>query len=287
MLLPVEITMKPLYPPFLALATLLFTWPALAEEYKENDRHYIQFGAFLIGDTSTFFSAEKSGLGGLIDTNEVLDLDTSVTVGRIDGYWRYHRNHRLEYALYDIKREGSKVINQDLEWNGEKFAVGSRVDSLLRTTTAKVNYSWSFYRNEKVELGIGGGLHVTRIKAALSGTIYVDPNDPNNPATEEVGAEEVNLTAPLPVVGFRLSYNINNHLRITGGTDIFALRFSDIKGNYRDTKVGLDWRLSKHLGLGGSLINSDLYIETKDDHDTQLKLKNTVTGAEVFVSLYF
>jgi len=272
--------------PLVLLLTAFLATPALADDYKENDRLYTQFGAYLIGNTNTLMSAELSGLGVIIDTGDALDMDTRVNVGRISGYWRYHRHHRLEYAFYNIKREGSKTIQEDLEWNGEKFAVGSKVDSLLQTQTAKINYSWSFYRNEKVELGIGGGLHITKIKAALSGEVYVDPDNPDTSPTESVDGESVEVTAPLPVVGFRLGYNVNDKLRITGSTDVFGLKFGDIEGDFRDTRVGVDWRFSKHVGLGGSIISTDMYIETKDE-DTKLKLKNTVNGAEVFISLYF
>lgn len=265
------------------LLTALFTAPALADDYKENDRFYNQFGAFLIGNTNTLMAAEYKGVGAIIDTNEVLNMDQSLTVGRISGYWRYHRRHRLEYAFYNIKREGSKTLQDDLEWNGETFVVGSTVNSLLETTTAKVNYSWSFYRNEKVELGIGGGLHITRIKAALNGSIY--SGDPANPVSQ-AGREEIDVTAPLPVVGLRLGYAVNSKIKIRVSTDVFAVRIADIEGNLRDTRLGVDWRFSKHVGLGGSLISTDLYVEASEGDET-LKLSNQVNGAELFLSLYF
>lgn len=267
----------------LVLLSSLITTPALADDYKENDRIYVKFGAFLIGNTNTLMAAEYKGVGAIIDTGELLDMDTQLTVGRISGYWRYHRHHRLDYAFYNIKREGAKTIQEDLEWNGETFVAGTNVNSLLETQTAKINYSWSFYRNEKVELGIGGGLHITQIKAALDGTIY--SGDPASPVVQE-GREEIDVTAPLPVVGLRFGYNVNSKLRMRLATDVFALRVADIEGNLRDTRLSVDWRFSKHVGLGGSLISTDLYVEAKEG-DEKLKLSNQVNGAELFLSLYF
>jgi hypothetical protein len=267
----------------LVLLSTLFSTPALADDYKEKDRFYNQFGAYLIGNTNTLMAAEYKGVGAIIDTGELLDMDTQLNVGRISGYWRFHRHHRLDYAFYNIKREGAKTIQEDLEWNGETFVAGTNVNSLLEIQTAKINYSWSFYRNEKVELGIGGGLHITQIKAALDGTIY--SGDPASPVVQ-AGREEIDVTAPLPVAGLRASYAVNSKIRMRLAADVFALRVADIEGNLRDTRLGVDWRFSKHVGLGGSLISTDLYVEAKDG-DEKLKLSNQVNGAELFVSLYF
>jgi hypothetical protein len=275
--------MKPRIALPLVLLSTLFSTPALADDYKEKDRFYNQFGAYLIGNTNTLMAAEYKGVGAIIDTGELLDMDTQLNVGRISGYWRFHRHHRLDYAFYNIKREGAKTIQEDLEWNGETFVAGTNVNSLLETQTAKINYSWSFYRNEKVELGIGGGLHITQIKAALDGTIY--SGDPASPVVQ-AGREEIDVTAPLPVAGLRASYAVNSKIRMRLAADVFALRVADIEGNLRDTRLGVDWRFSKHVGLGGSLISTDLYVEAKDG-DEKLKLSNQVNGAELFVSLYF
>jgi hypothetical protein len=285
--------MKFTSPLILAFAAIFYIGPAAAAEEPAKtekplpqENIYVQIGAFVIGNTNTLMAAEQFGVGGLIDTNELLDMDSSVTVGRLDSYWRFTPNQRLEFSYYNINRTGNKVLNQDVEWDGETFAVGSTVDSKLQTTTYKLNYSWSFYRNEKVDLGIGAGLHITEIDAALSGTAYTNPIDPNNPATQYVGEQAIKVLAPLPVGGFRISYNITDRLRIRGATDIFVLKFDGNKGNFRDTTLGLDWRFSKHVGVGGSLINDDLYLESTDNNTT-LKIKNAVTGAEAFVSFYF
>jgi hypothetical protein len=261
--------------------------PAKKEKPLERENIYIQIGAFVIGNTNTLMGAENSGLGAYLDTNQLLDMESSVTVARLDGYWRFTPNQRLEFAYYNINRTGTKILDQNIEWNGEVFAIGSNVNSDLKTTTYKLNYSWSFYRNEKVDLGIGAGLHVTQIDASLDGTAYTNPSDPNDPATEYVGAQTVKVLAPLPVVGFRISYNITDRLRIRGSTDIFALKFDGNKGNFRDTSLGLDWRFSKHVGVGGSIISDNLYLEATADNDTTLKIKNDVLGAEAFISFYF
>ena len=281
-------------PLILTLAALFYFGPAhAAEEPAKKEKPlpqeniYIQIGAFVIGNTNTLMGAENSGLGAYLDTNELLDMESSVTVARLDGYWRFTPHQRLEFGYYNINRTGTKVLNQNIEWDGEVFAVGTNVNSDLKTTTYKLNYSWSFYRNEKVDLGIGAGLHITEIEASLDGTAYTNPSDPNNPATEYVGAQTVKVLAPLPVGGFRISYNITDRLRIRGSTDIFALRFEGNKGNFRDTSIGLDWRFSKHVGVGGSLVSDNLYLEATADNETTLKIKNDVLGAEAFVSFYF
>jgi hypothetical protein len=286
--------MKFASPLILALAAIFYIGPtAAAEEPAKKEKPlpqeniYVQIGAFVIGNTNTLMGAENSGVGAYLNTDDLLDMESSVTVARLDGYWRFTPNQRLEFSYYNINRKGSKVLNQDIDWNGEVFGVGTNVNSDLKTTTYKLNYSWSFYRNEKVDLGIGAGLHITEIEASLDGTAYTNPSDPNNSPTEYVGAQTVKVLAPLPVAGFRISYNITDRVRIRGATDIFVLKFEDNKGSFRDTSIGIDWRFSKHVGVGASIVNDDLYLEATADNETTLKIKNDVLGAEAFVSFYF
>ena len=57
-----------------------------------------------------------SGIGVSIEPEELLGLDTTQRVFRIDGSWRFseNRKHRLDLTWFTFRRSGSSVLDDDI-----------------------------------------------------------------------------------------------------------------------------------------------------------------------------
>ena len=107
-----------------------------------------------------------SGVGIDIDAEELLGLDATSTVFRVDGSWRFtdNRRHRLDLSWFAVRRSGSRTVGKDFELEhpetGESvemkaLGVGLAVAILLESTEPSV-------RNSAVQRGFSDKSRIVR-----------------------------------------------------------------------------------------------------------------------------
>ena len=259
----------------LVLFTLLLTSVLQAQEF--GDTFTIRAGGYLLSDNETTVSATTPYLvGAKINLEDDLGMDTKAKVFRLDGHYRFTDAHKVEFAYYSINTSGSKTISEDLNFDGVTYKAGASISSFLDVDIYKVNYSYSFYHNEKVELSIGAGLHIMDISTGLSGNATVDGS------AESFVAENVDVLAPLPVIGFDLDYAVTPRFHVRGSVDYFGISVDQYSGSLTDVLISADYQAFDNFGLGAGLNVTSLDAEVDDD--TKYELDQRVTGVLVYLS---
>jgi len=269
--------MKQLLAGSLLFFLMLFAQADELTNVIEGDRFHIALGGYLVTNSDTEISLKTPSLIGIaINTSDDLGMDNRTNVARIDSYYRFTPAHALEFTWYDIRRRGNKTLTRELEWNGEIFPLGAQVNSQLDTEIFKLSYNYSFYHNEKVELGIGGGLHIMQIRTGLAG----QTNDGSS------GDFSTSLTAPLPVVSTRLRYRITPKFSFNISLDFFRLAFDNYSGSFNDLDFRLLYQVTKHVGIGGGLNSNNLNL-TQNKNGYVLDINNDVAGATLFLTMNY
>lgn len=236
------------------LSLALVTPADAAPDTGFPDTFSLRVSGFLVRDQETEFRLDSTtrALGTTIDANRILGMAGDDDVVRLDGYLRLAERHRVDFGWYGVRFEGSRTVDQDIEVGDRVFAAGQTVNSLLRVNTYKLGYSYSFYRNEKVELGLGLGAQVQDVTIRLS--------QAGGPETETR-----RVTAPLPVFGFRLDYAITRRLTAHGTVQLFLIEYEKYSGRLTDVEVDLEYRLFRNLaiGVGYNAYQLDLGAEGK------------------------
>lgn len=262
---------------FFLITLLSLAFQINAEEL--SDKLKFRLGTFFIGSTETEVQLNSGSLvGAIINISDNLNVDTKKDVLRLDGYYRFSDKHRLDYGWYKLNSSGTKTLSKDIDYNGETFPAGGTVNSIFNTETFKVNYTWSFHHDDKIELSLGTGLHVTKYEIVLSGETLSAPG--------VVSREESDVTLPLPVIGFRLGYMINPNLEFTTSYDLFSLSYDQYEGNFQDVNFLLEYRFSKHVGISGGFNFNHLDL-TYREGQTTLKVNDSVRGAVLFMTLTY
>jgi hypothetical protein len=270
----------------LGLAALLaiFFSAAVGAEEPLPDKFRLVIGGFSTNrvDSTLSLTGSEAGLGASISPRDTLGLKTESTVLRIEGYYRFNDEHALTYGWYSISSDGKKELEEEFEWVDEDgntitIPLGAKVDSRLKTEIFKLGYLWSFYRSDKMEVAIGGGLHTTRLTVGLDASV-------TNPPDSSV--EEVDSTLPLPVFSFALNYRVTPKFGWYLKTEAFALAFDNYTGAYRDNQLGMEYRAWRHVGLGASLNVNSLDLE-EDDSESKLKYANSRSGLLLYLATYF
>lgn len=280
----------------IATSILFCTSPLMAAEESsspshshELDKYYIRVGGFYPLSTKTQIRADTNFvLSATIDTESTLGQTPQTVSPRIEGYWRYHPKHSIGFAVYQVNQNGSKTLEQDIRWDDELlFKAGTYTESFLDLSILKIDYTYSFYRSDKVELGLSGGLHATNIKAGIKGRAEIYDSDGNlTPGSGDFVNETASVLAPLPVVGFKLNYNFTPKTRLMYKADIFALRVDSYRGSLQDMSLLLEYQPWKHVGFGGGFNVITLEAEAKYDDGT-LSLYNRVFGGQLYLTLHY
>ena len=218
------------------------------------------------------------GLGVAFSPVDTLGWKGEQTVLRLDGRYRFTNKHALSMSWYHISNDGERTIQKDIEWLGRDgdvitIPLGANVNSSLDYDILKLAYQWSFYHNDKVELSVGGGFHLTDIKVNLAASTTISGES----------ASKAQSLVPLPVISFRLGYDVTPKLNWFLQTELFALSFDDWDGTYSDLQLGMEYRVIKNLGLGVGLGNNSLKLLEETDR-SRFDFSNRVSGFHFFIS---
>ncbi len=186
------------------------------------------------------------GVGTNVDLTNTLGVDSSTDAFRLDGLYRFNDRHAIGLSWYRVGLSGEKSLNQQIDINDQRIAAGASTTTSLNFNIYRLLYNYSFYRNEKVELGVSPGLYMmqTKFNFAAQGSIN------GNPGASAVVNEQ--LTLPLPSIGFIANYNITPKLQFQSRYDFFYLTVGDYNGNMFEFYAGLEYRLLKHFAMGAA-----------------------------------
>jgi hypothetical protein len=229
---------------YVIVFTLAFLSPSVvaAEDGggKPWERFSLNLGGFVATLNSDFrIGSQSLGVGLDVNPEDVLGLDSSLFVFRADAIWRFtdNRRHRFDLSYYDLRRSATKTIEADIQIKDRVFSAGATIDTLFDLQIIRAAYSYSLIQDDRFDLGISAGLFIMPIKIRLSSS--------NSGAAEEQG-----MTAPLPVVGLRFDFAITPKLFLKESIDVFYFQYQSFSGGLFDAKVGLEYNIWKHVGVG-------------------------------------
>jgi len=249
---------------------------AEAEEEKLPDTFSLRLGGYNIQNANTIarLDANSAPVGAYINFQDTLGGESTATVLRLDGLYRFNERHGLGFAWYDVKFAGSRVLNQDIEWGGQTYPVNSQVDSELEFNVYKLNYQYSLFHNQEAELGVSLGLHVMRISTGLN-------------ASGINQSQSQSVTAPLPVWGLFANYKFTPRFSAFYNYQVFNISYENtVSGGLQDLLIGVEYRLFRNFALGAAYNRFGMHMKLKRE-DTTLYLDTNWDGGMLYGAVYF
>jgi hypothetical protein len=281
--------MKRLIPVVILVAFLAVACPPVFAEEKtakppaENlpwSKYGIMAGAFASSTNSEIrFSANGIGLG--IDVEEALGLDTSSTVFRLGGFWRFsdNRRHRADLSYFGLRRDGDTNLTQDITIDGIVLPTGTYVNTSLDMDVYKAAYSYSFLQDDRVDIAASVGLYIMPISFELNATGLL---------TTKVSET---FTAPLPVLGLRADFALTPKWFLRSHFDVFYLEYQKFKGAIYSSSVGVEYKAFKNVGFGLAADSFNLVVEAEGEDfpglDLTGKIEYRYLGGLLYAKYYF
>lgn len=256
-----------------------------AEDQEEKKANPYRGGALRLGafwvfqiDTVIAVKSQDFPLGIHIDVSKDLGLTDSATVPRLMFTYRFGKRSQLDFDWFSINREGGKRLERTIDFPRREIEIGVGVQAFTDISIYKAVYTWLFHDDSKVRLGLSAGVHVVDFEVGVdAGPDRIGDND---------FSERAGITAPLPVIGGRLVYQVTPKLGVLFTADVLMVKYDKYSGTFQDVYAIAEYRLSKRFGLGAGL--NVLGLDLTVDGDDQLaKLNNTLTGVIFYGAVYF
>ena len=267
-----------------ALLITLYSLSVNAGENENEGKPWERF-SFNLGGFITAINSDVSlgveGLGISVNVEEALDLDSSVSVFRVDGLWRFTRNlrHRLDLGWFDISRDSSTTLLKDIQIGDTLFPLGTEVTTSFDLQVFKGAYIYSFFQDDRMYMGVSFGLFVMPIDFKIDASGAFE------------GHESESITAPLPVLGLRTDFAITPKLFLKFNVDFFYLEIDQFEGAVTDTKLALEYNAFKNLGFGIGLERFNIYIKAEGEDYPNIDFNGTFEfnyfGLMAYCKVYF
>ncbi len=265
------------------LVCCLFPATSFATQEEIDERFKINLGMFWIWQTDTTVAATKNGLvGSTIHLQDDLNLETDNQNFKIDGYYRFTNHHRIEFAYFGLRSDGSNTLTKDINWDGQEYRIGTFVDSYSNIDIYKINYAYSFYHNKDIEVSVSAGVHAMNFDVGLSAGVRLENG--TGEGVKRAGSA-VDFIAPLPVIGFRLDYQLAKDWKMIGSVDYFSLKIDDYNGYFLDFMISAEYRIT-HAFSAGVGVNSTA-INFSIDKDDDFALRQDMSGGLLYVSYIY
>jgi hypothetical protein len=237
--------------------------PRFAETPILTDRFNLSLGGYLIDFDSQAAVGFGSGVGSIINLEELLGLDTSQQVFRLDGMYRFNRHNSIAFTYYGVRRTSSGEFEETIDFLDLDFV--GRFEAETTVNLYAFTYRRSFVNNGRTDAGMSFGLSTFDMSVGLEGEVRIIGSDPDEPPLiEERGGRE-GIIAPVPTLGMFIDHALSPRWILRASAGFLDLDIGDYSGRYIETQITVDFFVSKHVGVGGGLSGSDIKVSYSGD----------------------
>ena len=244
----------------LALSFALQAGAVLAEgessgEHEAWKRYDVSVGGFLNAVNSNVMLGAE-GIGVNIDVEDLLGFESQTTVFRASGSWRYteNRRHRLDLSWFAVRRSTDHVIDRNIELGDTLFLEGTYLKSSFDLDIFKASYSYSFFQDDRVDLALSAGLFIMPI--GFEARVTQDSTR---------SARSSDITAPLPVLGFRTETALTPRWHLLSSFQLFYIEVGNFKGAITDLIGAVEYNAYENLGFGLGFESFGMNVEAQGE----------------------
>ena len=264
------------------VATAFAATTAQADEAPNllTDPFHLAVGTFVISTEPTVQLNGETVRGDRVDFDSVLGGGDASRV-RLDADWRFGdtQRHKLRLIGFQMQRERTTTIDEEIEWGGDVYPVNARVAAEFKFSVIELAYEYAFLRTDTYEVGGSVGLHYTTFDASL--------NAKNTSTGEELDiSNEASVNAPLPVIGARGLWKLPNNFYVDAQAQFFALSIDEYDGSVQDYRLMLTWQPKTWAGIGIGYNSFNVNVDVEKDRFNG-SLDWTYKGPMIFYSASF
>jgi hypothetical protein len=255
--------------------------PSEALKPKKNDfaspitDHFYMRLSYFPASVNTTFRLDPNSLtqGTELSGEDDLGLDDKVDQGRMEFDIRMANRGHVRIDYFKLNRFAEQPLPRDIVFGDFTFDEGTTFRTKLDWRVLTLTYSYSFFKTDRFEAGVGLGLHI--IQADAEGG---EPGTLNREKSSEAGI--------FPTVAANVAFRISKRWSVTARGQQFSASPEDFDGTMAEYHGDIQYRLRKNLALGLGYTNMKTDLQVFDSEQPVLFNLDT-TGPELFFRVSF
>ena len=201
-------------------------------------------------------NSNQGQTGDKVDLKDDLGVDQDASSFWATAEWRFAQRHRIGINYSQFKLTGTRTLTRTIVIDDETYQAGASLSSELKLQIIPIAYSYSFIKTGNDELAGTIGVHWTRVSFKAQGSFSTSVG---GDANADVSAE---ADLPLPLFGLRYDHNFSERWSAGLQGAYFPLNFGSLDGDIWTARTYVEYRFSKHVGLGFAVEGFQLNVES-------------------------
>jgi hypothetical protein len=241
-----------------------------------SDLFYMR-GTYFEAAVDTVLRVDSTGAttpnGTVLSGEDDLGLDDVVNQARMEFDIRMGERNHLRIDYFKLDRFKEQPLPRDIEFGDFTFEEGTLFRTTLDWRMLGLTYTYSLFRSERFEAGLGLGVHIIEAKA-----------EGREPGTLNI--QEDSEAGPFPTIAVNGAFRISKRWAVTARGQTFTANADRFEGTLSDyhADVQYRWRKNFAIGLGYSSIQVDLDVS---DADQPFLFQMDTSGPEIFFRAAF
>lgn len=207
---------------------------------------------------------------------DTFGLKSRLHQGWIDMMFRIGDRHRInaQYAQQSRRAVQELDLAEPLFFGSSVFFDGDVLHTETEQRKFDLVYTYSVLRRERVELGLGLGIHLLQFSGTIEepATFIYEPLDTAGPAASLVGD---------------VTWRIFRRLSFSAQGQWLKGRVADVDGKYWSYRANLQYRLARNIALGAGYAGTHYEVDSADPDFFSGYLWIHDHGPEAFVRVSF
>ncbi len=207
-----------------------------------------------------------------IDFESDLDLKEFTVLPYVELEYYFNQKHSVYVDWRSLHREATRTSVTkpfELAIDGTTYVVqaGSKLTTVLNIDIARVGYGYQFYTTEKWAVDVLAGLHVMWLSLGLDGKLGAKVSGVDEiPVMFVDDAVLSDVTAPLPDLGIRAEYSLNQYWILKSHAQVFYLAVDDIEGYLLEVDFGAKYLFTDQFSMTGSFNYYEVGVDYESDN---------------------
>lgn len=202
-----------------------------------SDRFFLSAGWFF-GNSNTQAAVNSGtvGIGTFVDFENDLGLEERKAVPQLKFGWRISDRWRFETDYFRTKRDKDTTLGRTVSFGDQTFSLSTNIHSSFTFEDARVAVGYSFFRTKDKEVGVGLGIHQTKLEASLE--------------TGTGQAQRASKSAPLPTMTVYSMVALTDRWLLSMRIDRLAAGSGDTDGSVSNTGFDFIYQPWRNVNLG-------------------------------------
>jgi len=211
--------------------------------------------------------------GTVLSGEKDLGLTDRNPQGRIEIIFRLRERNRLRVDYFESNRRGDHVISRPILFGNETFVVTDRVTSSVQWRQFGLTYTFSVLRTDRLELGLGLGVHF--VEAEARGEV-----------TARQLRQEVSGAGAFPTIPLDFTWRISRRFAMVARAQYLRAAVNNFEGSMGEYHGDFQYRWKPNFSVGAGYTIMRSFLQVNDANFPGFFRQN-VRGPEAFFKVSF